>query len=118
MARSHRSPPAGLWVTEYGSAETASQFPFIHAYSPYHRVRADVAYPSVLIETADHDSRVHWAHSTKFAALLQSSTSSDAPVYFFMERAQGHGAGASRSDQVERYARMFSFLADALQITE
>ncbi|MEM9067661.1 MAG: prolyl oligopeptidase family serine peptidase [Myxococcota bacterium] len=108
MVRYHRFPPAELWVSEYGSADDADQFAYLHAYSPYHRVR-ETAYPAVLIETADHDSRVHWAHSTKFAARLQDATTSQNPVYFLRAEAQGHGAGTRVSDQVEKLARMYAF---------
>lgn len=109
MVRYHRFPPAELWVSEYGSAEDAEQFRVLHAYSPYHHVVADTRYPSTLIETADHDSRVHWAHSTKFTAALQEANASDRPIYFWMSREQGHGAGTRLSDTVQQYARMYTF---------
>jgi prolyl oligopeptidase len=111
MVRYHRFPPAELWITEYGSADDAEQFRYLHAYSPYHRIADGTAYPAVLVTTADHDSRVHWAHSTKFAARLQEATGSPEPdVYFHLVREQGHGAGTRRSDTVERYVRMYTFI--------
>lgn len=111
MVRYHRFPPAELWITEYGSADDAAQLPWLQAYSPYHRVRDGVSYPAILITTADHDTRVHWAHSTKFAARLQEATGEPDPsVYFHMEQQQGHGAGMRRSDSVARYVRLFSFI--------
>lgn len=115
MLRYDRFPPAELWVTEYGSARASEeQFRWLEAYSPYHRLRQGVRYPAVLVETADHDSRVFWGHSTKFAARLQESTASDRPVWFFLERQVGHGAGTRRSDLVRRYDRAYAFLEDAL----
>jgi len=111
MVRYHRFPPAELWISEYGSADDAEQFGWLHAYSPYHRVTAGVAYPAVFITTADHDSRVHWAHSTKFAARLQEATGEPDPsIYFYMVRQVGHGAGTRRSDTVDRYVRTYTFL--------
>ena len=110
MVRYHRFPPAELWVTEYGSAEDADQFRVLHGYSPYHHVEEGTRYPSILIETADHDSRVYWGHSTKFAAALQEANGSARPIYFYMERQVGHGAGTRRSDLVSRYARLYTFL--------
>lgn len=111
MVRYHRFPPAELWIPEYGSAEDATQLGWLHAYSPYHRVRDGERYPAILITTADHDTRVHWAHSTKFAARLQEATGEPDPsVYFHMVRQQGHGAGMSRSDAVDRYVRLFTFI--------
>ncbi len=110
MVRYHHFPPAELWVPEYGSADDPEQLRWLLAYSPYHRVRPGTRYPAVLIETADHDSRVHWAHSTKFAAALQEASTGPAPIYFYMQRNLGHGAGTRRSDLVLRYARMYAFL--------
>ncbi len=116
MLRYHRFPPAELWVSEYGSADDATQFRFLYEYSPYHHLRDGTAYPAVLVETADHDSRVHWGHSTKFAARLQEATSSDRPVYFYMERQVGHGAGTRLSDLVDRYARAYAFVEEQLGV--
>ena len=109
MIRYHRFPPAELWVSEYGSSEDPAQFRTLFAYSPYHRVRSHTPYPAILVETADHDSRVHWAHSTKFVARLQEASTSERPIYFYMERAQGHGAGTRLSDQATKFARMYQF---------
>ena len=89
-------------MSEYLSSETPEGFRVLHAYSPYHRVRAGVAYPAALIETADHDSRVFWGHSTKFAARLQEATTGERPILFRMQREQGHGAGRRLSDTVGR----------------
>lgn len=114
MVRYHRFPPAELWVSEYGSAEDAEQLRWLHAYSPYHRVREGTAYPAVLVETADHDSRVYWGHSTKLAAALQEATSSERPIYFYMVRQVGHGAGTRRSDIADKYARMYTFIESQL----
>jgi prolyl oligopeptidase len=110
MVRFDRFPPAELWVSEYGSSADPAQFQYLLSYSPYHNVHAGTAYPSVLVETADHDSRVFWGHSTKFAAALQVATSSERPIYFYRERAVGHGAGTGLSDLVRRYERMYAFL--------
>ncbi len=111
MIRYHRFPPAELWITEYGSAEDPEQFRWLWGYSPYHRVREGMHLPAVLVTTADHDTRVHWAHSTKFAARLQEASGQPNPdVYFHMVREQGHGAGIRRTDTVERYVRLFSFV--------
>ena len=112
MVRYHHFPPAELWITEYGSADAnEEQARYLHGYSPYHRVRDGVAYPPTLITTADHDSRVHWAHSTKFAARLQAASGQPSPdIYFYMVTQQGHGAGTRRSDTVDKYARLYAFV--------
>jgi prolyl oligopeptidase len=114
MVRYHRFPPAELWVSEYGDPDDPEDLQTLHGYSPYHQVRDGTAYPAVLVEAADHDSRVHWAHSTKFAARLQEATRSDAPVYFYLQQELGHGAGTRLSDLVDEYARMYAFFDSVL----
>lgn len=116
MVRYDRFPPAELWVTEYGSSADPEQLRYLLSYSPYHNVHAGTAYPSVLVETADHDSRVFWGHSTKFAAALQEATSSANPIYFYREREVGHGAGTGLSDLVRRYERMYAFIEHELGV--
>jgi prolyl oligopeptidase len=115
MLRYDRFPPAELWVTEYGSARTSEeQFRWLEGYSPYHHVREGTRYPAVLVETADHDSRVFWGHSTKFAARMQEANAGDRPIWFYLERQVGHGAGTRLTDLVRRYDRMYAFFEDAL----
>jgi prolyl oligopeptidase len=114
MLRYARFPPAELWTSEYGDPNEPEAARWLFTYSPYHRVRDGTAYPAVLVETADHDTRVHWAHSTKFAARLQEAQAGPAPIYFHMERKQGHGHGVRLSDLVRRYVRRYAFLESAL----
>ncbi|MDQ3032798.1 MAG: prolyl oligopeptidase family serine peptidase [Myxococcota bacterium] len=115
MVRYHLFPPAELWISEYGSSEDATQLGWLHGYSPYHRVRAGTRLPQILIETADHDTRVHWGHSTKFAARLQeASGEADPSIWFYREQLVGHGAGTRLSDLVRRYVRMYAFVEHAL----
>ena len=114
MLRYPLFPPAALWTSEYGDPSDPDMARYLASYSPYHQLHDRTAYPSVLVETADHDTRVNWAHSTKFAARLQGATSSDKPVYFYMARAIGHGRGTGIADLVKRYARQYAFVRAAL----
>lgn len=118
MLRYHHFPPAELWTSEYGDPRDPRAARYLHAYSPYHQIEEGVSYPATLLETADHDTRVHWSHTAKMAARLQHTTASDAPVYFYMERKVGHGHGTRLSDLVDRYARMYAFLEAHLGMTE
>jgi prolyl oligopeptidase len=110
MVRYHLFGSGRTWIPEYGSAEDAAQFAFIHAYSPYHHVKPGAKYPAVLLLSADHDDRVDPMHARKFAAAVQSATASSAPVMIRIERNAGHG-GADRVRQaIELYADQFAFL--------
>src|SRR5690606_17503001 len=76
MVRYHKFLIARLWIPEYGSAEDPRQFEWLHAYSPYHRVKDGTAYPATLLATAASDTRVDALHARKMAARLQEATSS------------------------------------------
>ena len=112
MLRYHRFLIGGLWVPEYGDPDDADDFGVLYAYSPYHHVADGVAYPAVLITTAESDSRVDPMHARKFAARLQAATSSgkDRPVLLRVETRAGHGLGKPRWKQAEELADMWAFL--------
>jgi prolyl oligopeptidase len=93
MVRYHQFLVAGYWVPEYGSAADPRQFPYLHAYSPYHRVKAGVPYPAVLFITGDSDTRVAPLHARKMAALMQSSNGSGKPVLLQYDTRAGHSSG-------------------------
>jgi prolyl oligopeptidase len=114
MLRYPLFPPAALWISEYGDPKDPEMAAYLLAYSPYHRVLDGTAYPSVLLETADHDTRVFYGHSLKFAARLQDANAGPRPIYFYMERSMGHGHGTGLADLVRREARRYAFLSAAL----
>jgi len=108
---------ARLWIAEYGSAEDPSQFEWLYAYSPYHRVRDGERYPATFLLTADGDSRVDPMHARKMAARLQAATAGDAPVLLRVESAAGHGQGKPRSKLVDEATDIWSFLFSELGVT-
>lgn len=110
MLRYHRFLIARLWIAEYGSAENPDQFPFIHAYSPYHRVRDGERYPAILFTTAESDTRVDPLHARKMAALLQEVNESDRPILLRVETKAGHGVGKPISKVIEEQTDVWSFL--------
>ena len=101
---------ARLWIPEYGSADDATQFKYLHAYSPYHNVRDGVKYPATFITTAESDSRVDPLHARKFAARLQAANASDHPILLYIETKAGHGAGKPLAKQIDEATNMWSFL--------
>ncbi len=101
MIRYHNFSIARLWIPEYGSADDATQFKWLLAWSPYHNVKPGVKYPATLFTTADSDSRVDPMHARKMAALVQAATSSSAPILLWVESKAGHGAGKPLSKRIE-----------------
>jgi prolyl oligopeptidase len=109
MLRYHRFTVGRFWISEYGSADDPSQFPYLYRYSPLHNVSDGTPYPPILITTADTDDRVSPGMAKKFAARLQSAGHS-APVLIRVETKAGHGAGKPLSKTIEEDADIFAFV--------
>jgi prolyl oligopeptidase len=116
MLRYHRFLIARLWIPEYGSAEEPEQFRWLHAYSPYHRVRDGVPYPAVLLATAESDTRVDPMHARKMAARLQAATSAERPILLRLESLAGHGAGKPLSKLLEELTDSWTFVFSELGV--
>jgi prolyl oligopeptidase len=110
MVRYHKFLVARYWVPEYGSAEDAEQFRYIHAYSPYHNVKAATKYPAVLFVTGDADTRVAPLHARKMAALMQATTGPERPILLRYDTKAGHSGGTPVSKQVDELAEELAFL--------
>ena len=117
MLRFHKFTIGWAWVTDYGSADSAAQFPYLYKYSPLHNIRAGTRFPATLVTTADHDDRVVPGHSFKFTAALQAAQVGSQPVLIEIETKAGHGAGKPTSKLIEEQADRFAFLVRNLGMT-
>lgn len=113
MLRYHKFTIGWGWVVEYGSADNATDFPYLYKYSPLHNVKPGTCYPPTMIMTADHDDRVVPAHSFKFGATLQAAQAAvpgcDNPILLRVESDAGHGAGKPVSKSIQEQADIWSF---------
>jgi prolyl oligopeptidase len=117
MLRYHLFRIGRLWVPEYGSAEDDKAFAWLYAYSPYHRVKDGVRYPSMLYTTAESDSRVDPLHARKMAARLQEAQGDKTrPILLRVETKAGHGAGKPVSKLTEELADELAFMFRELGI--
>ena len=114
MVRYHKFRIARLWIPEYGDPDSAEDFKWLHAYSPYHNVKPGKAYPAMLITAAESDTRVDPLHARKMTALLQAATSSDQPIMLRLETKAGHGAGKPRAKVLDELTDTWTFLFWAL----
>ena len=114
MLRYHLFTVGRFWIPEYGSADDPAQFAVLHAYSPLHRVRDEIAYPPVLITTAETDDRVDPGMARKLAARLQAA--GGGPALIRIERRAGHGAGKPVAKMIEEDADIYTFALNALNI--
>src|SRR6185503_454053 len=80
MLRMELSPNGAFNVSEFGTVKDPAQFKALQAYSPYHRVADEAAYPAIMLLTGMHDGRVEPHNSLKMAARLQAASTSGKPV--------------------------------------
>ncbi|MFF4992274.1 prolyl oligopeptidase family protein [Streptosporangium saharense] len=110
MIRYEQFGLGATWNVEYGSADKPEEFAWLHAYSPYHRVREGLSYPATLFTVFQSDTRVHPLHAWKMCAALQHAQAADRPILLRNEAEAGHGARAV-SKSVELAADQLTFLA-------
>jgi prolyl oligopeptidase len=116
MLRVEVSPNGAFNVPELGTVKDPEQFRALYAYSPYHRVKDNTAYPAVLFITGDNDGRVDPMHSRKMTARLQAATRSKLPILLRTSSDTGHGAGTSLGARIAQESNVLAFLFDQLQI--
>lgn len=114
MLRFHLFTVGRFWMEEYGNPQDPEDFKVLSRYSPYHHVRRDASYPSVLIVTGDHDDRVVPLHSYKYTAAMQEACAGKSPVLLRVDRQGGHGAGKSIAQWEDEAADILSFLKQEL----
>lgn len=121
MLRFHKFTIGYAWISDYGSSDTAEGFKYLRAYSPLHTVKEGAKYPAVLVTTADHDDRVHPAHSFKYTSALQAGAYNGPgalPVMVRIETKAGHGAGKPTSKQIDEAADKLAFAVHFLGMDE
>ena len=115
MVRYHKFLVARFWIPEYGSSDDPEEFKTLKAYSPYHNVKPGTNYPAVLFITGDSDTRVDPLHARKMAALMQSATSSSAPILLKYDTQLGHTGARPVAKTIADLADELSFLSMQLQ---
>ncbi len=98
------------WNVEYGSASKPEELAWLHAYSPYHRVLEETAYPATLFTVFDGDTRVDPLHARKLCAALQHAQNGESPILIRAEANVGHGQRAV-SKTVGLASEQLAFLA-------
>ena len=111
MLRFNRFTAGRYWVDDYGDPGKQADFKVLRAYSPYHNIRSGVAYPAIMVATADTDDRVVPGHSFKYAAALQAADIGDKPHLIRIETRAGHGSGKPTDKVIEEYADLWAFVA-------
>jgi prolyl oligopeptidase len=110
MLRYEKFKVGHFWTTEYGSADSEKQFPYLLKYSPYQNVKADTPYPAIMFFTGDNDTRVDPLHARKMTALVQAASSGGRPILLHYSTAGGHSAGVSVDQHIQDDADELAFL--------
>lgn len=110
MKRYSKLLAGASWMAEYGDPDT-DDWSFLRGYSPYHNVRADIAYPPVLFTTSTRDDRVHPGHARKMFALMKQQ-GHDVTYYENIEG--GHGGAADNRQRAHMQALAYTFLKQKL----
>lgn len=111
MLRFEKIGAGASWVGEYGTVANADERAFLETISPYHNLKAGVAYPEPLFVTATSDDRVTPVHARKMAAKMAAM---GLPYLFFENTDGGHSASANLQQAAERLALEFTYFARKL----
>ena len=114
MLRAELFPNGQYNISEYGTSTSKTDFKWLYAYSPYHNIKPNTAYPAVLLETGINDPRVASWQSRKFAAALQAVNTSGNPIILLTRMNEGHGVTASFNQRVGNTTAAMSFFAQEL----
>lgn len=116
MLRYEQFGNARKWRDEYGSVLDEEDFEVLYAYSPYHRVRDEVDYPSTLFVSGDKDTQCDPAHVRKMVARLQDRTAQRRPIVVDYSAERGHTPALPLSVRVDALTRRVAFLSNELGI--
>ena len=111
MLRFHKLLAGASWMAEYGDPDKPDEAPFLRRISPYHNLRAGVAYPEVFFLTSTKDDRVHPGHARKMAAKMASM---GLPFLYYENIDGGHAAAANLKERARRNALEFTYLFEKL----
>lgn len=117
MLRVELSSNGAFNIPEFGTVKDKAQFDALYAYSPIHRVKDGVKYPSVLFMTGANDPRVDPMQSRKMTARLQAATAgleAANPVLLRTSMTSGHGMGTKLSERIEQQVDQLAFLCKEL----
>ncbi|GAA5101655.1 prolyl oligopeptidase family serine peptidase [Nocardia iowensis] len=111
MKRYHLLLAGASWIAEYGDPDKPEEWEYISKYSPYQNVRADVAYPPILLTTSTRDDRVHPGHARKMAALLEEQ----GHEFWYHENIEGgHGGAADNKQSAFQAGLIYEFFTQML----
>ncbi len=107
--RAEASPNGPGNVPEFGTVKDEKEFKALLEMDSFHHIKKGTSYPATLITAGMNDPRVIAWEPAKFAALLQTSNTSDKPILFLTDFESGHGMGDSATKNIEKSSDVISF---------
>lgn len=102
---------------EFGSPDDPVEGAYLAGYSPYHNVRADRQYPTMMFVSALNDRIAPPHDPLKMVARLQAAGAQGGPYLLLPLRASGHGGGVTLTALIEQDVDELSFYCWALDVT-
>ena len=107
--RVENDPLGGVDIPEFGDVTDSLGFLARYEMDSYLHIENGVEYPATLVTAGMNDPRVIAWQPGKFAARLEAANTSDNPVLFWVDFAQGHGVGSTKTKYFEGLADVISF---------
>jgi prolyl oligopeptidase len=101
---------------EYGAPSDPIEGAYLAGYSPYHNVRPDRAYPTMLFVPALDDRIARPQDPIKMVARLQAEATHGGPYLMLPLHASGHAGAATASARVEQLVDELCFYCWALDV--
>lgn len=114
MLRFEKFTVGHLHTDEYGTVNDSLSFINLFSYSPYHNIKENVNYPTMLVITSENDDRVPPFHSYKFVARLQNREAQTNPIILKVETKSGHHGANSFMSTIHEYADIYGFILNEL----
>ncbi|MFE0155741.1 prolyl oligopeptidase family serine peptidase [Nonomuraea sp. NPDC059007] len=111
-----RQAVRSVFLEDYGDPDEPADADVIRAYSPYHNIRPDTAYPAILQAFGEHDLGCQPFHGRLFTARLGPASTSGHPVLLRVWKGAGHAALDS-AEVTGRAAELLAFLMRELGMT-
>ena len=109
-SRQEFTPNGPVNVPEFGTRAKEDECKALIEMDALIHVKPGTKYPAQLITTGFNDPRVSSWEPAKFAAAMQSASTSGNPVLLYVNYKGGHFGGSTKTEQFEETARVDAFL--------
>jgi prolyl oligopeptidase len=110
LTRFHLFGVAQGFTDEFGSPENPEEFLALYNLSPYHHIRNQILYPSILVISGDRDRRCDSLHARKMIARLREASPPESLILLDYTEQRGHKPVLSLTERIQSLADRLTFL--------